>query len=383
VVRDAIIIDPRDRDLEAVLRECGVRSSTMPVAGLSTLAHASAKQPEVLILDLRGSSKALASLSALKRQHPSTPIAAVLSSPDPQLLMEAMRAGVNEVLIEPLTAAGVAEVLGRLEPTTSPKAGFGQIFAFVGAKGGVGTTTAAVNVATVLSRVGDQERTLLIDLHVAHGDAAVFLGADPRFSVVDALENTHRFDEAFFKGLVTPTKPGPDLLASSDRALVSATGVEQVKTLLRFASGLYRYIVLDVPRSDAAALDALDGVSKIVIVANQELPTVRSASRIATALRHRYGRDRVKVIVNRHDYRADIGHEDIEKVIEAKIKHAVPSDYRAALQALNKGRPLTMENHNKLAAAYVRLAEDLCGAAPTTNRPTPEPGLFGWLGGKR
>ncbi len=382
MVRDAIIIDPRDRDLEAVLKECGINTSTLPASGLSSLAHPSARQPEVVVLDLRGSSKILPSLTAFKRQHPSTPVAAVLASPDPQVLMEAMRAGVGEVLIEPLSAASVAGSLGRLEPSTPMKGQVGQIFAFLGAKGGVGTTTAAVNVATALSRMGDGEKTLLVDLHLTHGDAAVFMGAEPHFSVVDALENTHRFDEAFFRGLVTSTSAGPDLLASSDRAVATSMAVEPVKTLLRFASGLYRYIVLDVPRSDASALDGLDAASKIVIVANQELPTVRSASRIASALRQRYGKDRVKVVVNRYDQHADIGHEDIEKVIEAKIRHSVPSDYRAALQALNRGRPLTVENHNKLSAAYVRLAEDLAGAE-VKKRPAPETGLFGWFGGKR
>ncbi len=383
MVRDAIIIDPRDRDLEAVLRECGINATSVPPAGLAALAHSSASQPGLLVLDLRGSSNVLASLGALKRQHPSTPVAAVLSSPDPHLLMDAMRAGVNEVLIEPLSPKSVADSLGRLQPAVAVKGDAGKIFAFVGAKGGVGTTTAAVNVATALSRLGDGEKTLLVDLHVTHGDAAVFFGVVPRFSVVDAVENTHRLDEAFFGGLVTPTKAGPDLLASSDRAVATSMGVEPVRALLRFAAGLYRYIVLDVPRSDAAALDGLDGASNIVIVANQELPTVRNAGRIALALRQRYGKERVKIVLNRYDQQADIAHEDVEKVIEAKIRHSVPSDYRMALQSLNRGRPLTVENHNKLSAAYVRLAEDLSGAVVTTKPPTADAGLLGWFAGKR
>ncbi len=61
-----------------------------------------------------------------------------------------------------------------------------------------------------------------MDLHLAHGDASVFFGVEPRFSVLDALENIHRLDETYFKGLVTPTKAGPDLLASSNRAIQGA-----------------------------------------------------------------------------------------------------------------------------------------------------------------
>ena len=112
-----------------------------------------------------------------------------------------------------------------------------------------------------------------------------------------------------------------------------------MRSLVEFAASLYRYVVLDVPRSDAAALDALDQASRIVVVANQELATVRNASRIAAALRQRYGNERVTVIVNRVDSHAEIGREDVEKVVGTRVVHSVPSDYRMALRALNKGAP--------------------------------------------
>src|SRR6185436_15818529 len=136
-------------------------------------------------------------------------------------------------------------------------------------------------------------------------------------------------------------------------------------------------------RSDAAALDALDQAARIVVVANQELATVRNASRIAASFRQRYGTERVTVIVNRVDQHAEIGRDDVEKVVGMRVLHTVPSDYRMALRALNKGRPLALDNHNKLAASFRELARDLAGVQPT--RPTaPESGgLFGLLKGRR
>ncbi len=74
----------------------------------------------------------------------------------------------------------------------------GPVFAFVGAKGGVGTTTMAVNVATNLAKLSPAG-ALMVDLHLVYGDAAVYLGAETRFSILDALENLHRFDQAFFR----------------------------------------------------------------------------------------------------------------------------------------------------------------------------------------
>ena len=378
---EVVIVGAKDRELERLLSAINLRTSQLPTVELATLAHAAARQPGVVVIDLRGGQALPPTVATLKRQHPTTPVLLVTSSLEPSVVLEAMRAGVNECVAEPLQASEIETAVTRLLAPSQPAVA-GQVFAFIGAKGGVGTTTAAVNVATELSRAAP-DRTLLVDLHLAHGDAAVFLGVEPRFSVVDALDNIHRFDDAFFKGLVVPSPAGPHLLASSDKQLAQTSSVQRVRSLVEFAAGLYRYIVLDVPRSDAAALDALDQASRIVVVANQELATVRNASRIAAALRQRYGTDRVTVIVNRVDTHAEIGRDDVEKVVGSRVAHSVPSDYRMALRALNKGRPLALDNHKKLAASFRELAHDLAGVAPARPPASESGGLFGLLKGRR
>ena len=115
----------------------------------------------------------------------------------------------------------------------------GRVFAFVGAKGGVGTTTTAVNVATALTKFA-KGPTLLIDLHLAYGDAAVFLGADPRFSLVDAFENMHRLDAEFLKSLVVTTASGIDLLASADRPANRPVDVRRLGEVVRLAASQVR-----------------------------------------------------------------------------------------------------------------------------------------------
>jgi pilus assembly protein CpaE len=271
-----------------------------------------------------------------------------------------MRAGVTEIVAAPLVANDIDAAIARLAAQRSVVPTGGAAFAFIGAKGGVGTTTVAVNVATTLARLVPGS-TLLLDLHVANGDAAVFLGAEPRFSVVDALENTHRLDEAFFRNLIVKTKAGVDLLASSDRVMVTPLDVRRIRTLLEIAGRHYRYVVLDIPRSDAAVLDALEGVKQIVIVANQELATVRSASRMATTLRQRHGKDKLSVVISRSDRLAEIGHEDVERAMGVKVKHTFPSEYRRAVDALNKGRPMALDHQHELSAALERLARSLAG----------------------
>ena len=376
------IVGSVDRQLEEILRAPTTRIKAMPVAELLALAQPASTQPDAVILDLRESNSLPPTLITLKRQHPTTGVIIVAARMDPGLMLEAMRAGVTEWVADPISAAELNAAVTRVTSTRTSSVQ-GQIFAFIGAKGGVGTTTIAVNVATALAQAKNDETTLLMDFHLSYGDAAVFMGAEPRFSVADAMENTHRLDEAFFESLVVQSKAaGAHLLASAERA-VGSVDLRRISTLLQFAATHYRYTFLDVPRSEAAVLDALEGVATIMIVANQELATVRNASRIAAALRHRYGNDRVTVMVNRVDAHAEIGRDDVEKVVGTRVVHSVPSDYRTALRALNKGRPLALDNHNKLAASFRELAHDLAGVAPTRPAASESSGLFGLLKGRR
>jgi pilus assembly protein CpaE len=377
---DIAVVDPLDRELEAMLDSCGFRTRRLMSAELMPLVHPAAQAPDVLVADLRGGRQLPAAVASIKRQHPDLGVLVVGSTTDPATMLEAMRAGAGEFLAEPLTAGPLEQAVRRLVAHKPAAHTAGAVFAFIGAKGGVGATTTCVNVATALAARAKRQ-TLLIDLHLANGDAAVYLGAEPRFSIVDAIENTHRFDEAFFRGLVTSTKPGPDLLASADNALVPSTGAPQYQSVIEFGARVYRYVVLDVPRSNAAALDALDTATAIVVLANQELPTVRSAAHVAGMLRQRYGKDRVRVAMTRYDAKAEISPEDVGRALSASVKHLVPSDYRLAITAINRGRPLVLDNHSRLAAAYRDLAYDLAGIDSDFHKP-PTSSLFGRLTGR-
>jgi pilus assembly protein CpaE len=381
LVPEVLVVDPLDRGLEQLLGACGMRATRGSAADLSALVHQTAQQPDVILVDTRGGRSIPPSMAAVKRQHPGVGFLIVASESDPSVMLEALRAGATEFLHEPITATALEQAISRLVAHRASPSVAGEVFAFVGAKGGVGTTTVAVNVATALAKVAPSG-TLFADLHLAHGDAALLFGAEPRFSIVDALENTHRFDEAFFRGLVTPTKSAAALLASSDRALVEHAGIQNFRAVVEFAAQLYRYVVLDVPTSDVAALDALDATSRIVVVTNQDLSAVRNASRLASSLRQRYGRDRILVIVNRSDKQAEINQSDIEKVVDSKVTHMITSDYRLALQALNNGRPLALDNHNKLAAGFRSLAKDLAKVDPEPQLTASGGGLFGRLTGR-
>jgi pilus assembly protein CpaE len=374
------VLGSSDGQLEEIVRASGRISTLNWLSDLGTLTDPRAAQPEVLLVDVRRSGQLPSALTELKRQHPATNVILLASSLEPALMLEGMRAGVNEVLAEPLRQtdfdAAITRMLGQRKQVIG-----GPVFAFVGAKGGVGTTTTAVNVATVLAKLS-KGPTLLVDLHLAYGDAAVFLGADARFSLLDALENMHRLDAEFLKSLVVKTSSGLDLLASADRPASRPVDMRQLGSVVQLAASQYAYTVLDVPNSDPTALDSLDHVTNIVIVANQELATVRNAGRMVAALRSRYPNTAISTVINRRDGKAEIGQRDVEKAVGSSIAHQFPNDYPRALTAMHKGRPVALDNHNQLSASLTALARDLAGVQDDKVERASG-GLKGFLSGLR
>ncbi|MFN8059255.1 MAG: AAA family ATPase [Vicinamibacterales bacterium] len=378
----ATLVGSSDRQLVQLLRAMGLRLVSVPASELASLARAGGA-PDVLVVDVRDSAGVPEHLGAFRREHPTTGIVLVAHALEPTLMLDAMRAGVNECVTDPLTASELEAAVGRVG-TRRPSTTTGQVYAFVGAKGGVGATTLAVNVATALAR--GRRSTLLIDLHASYGDTAVFFGVEPKFSVVDALDNIHRLDRAFFGSLVVSTQAGPDLLASAPHSVTWTADAQRVRQLVEFAAAHYQHVVVDCPRSDAAVLDALDAVQTLVLVGNQELATVRSVTRMAATLRRRYGAERVLVAMTRYDEQSDIRRDDIERVVGGTVRHMFPSDYRTCLEALNGGRPLVLSNHSRLAAAVERFTDFLAGhggVAPETQKSARSGGFLSRLTGKR
>jgi pilus assembly protein CpaE len=380
VALNITIAGSRDRQIPEFLRIAGMSLTSLPIRELDRLAISTGGSPDALVIDLRDEESIPQSLAALRRQHPTMGIVLVANRLDPALMLEAMRAGVNEMVSEPLNQVELKAAIDRVVQVR-PSRAVAQIYGFVGAKGGVGTTTIAVNVATALRKLSSKP-TLLIDLNLLSGDAALFMSAEPRFSVIDAIENRHRLDTAFFHGLAVKTKAGPDLLAAADRNAVTAVDVRAIPAVVDFAAREYSYVVLDLPRADSTLLDQLEQVSSFSVVLNQELATVRSGARLASALRQRYGSPRVNVLVSRFDKASDISKEDIARTVGSPIKHVFPSDYRTALEALNVGRPVVVENTSRLAGSYMEFARGMASLTETAQE-SEKPGLFSRFSARR
>src|SRR5262245_61633343 len=170
-------------------------------------------------------------------------------------MLAAMRAGVTEALPEPLSPADLRAAVDRLSGVEAVGGGRGRTLAFVGAKGGAGNTTLAINVASVLA-AGRRANVLMLDLHMTgHGDAGRSLVVEARFSVVDAPDSVNRLDGTLLRSLVVTSKSGVDVLASPIQPTVKHASSQDIRLLLERVASQYDYVVLDMPRSDLGVID--------------------------------------------------------------------------------------------------------------------------------
>ena len=350
-----------DERLPELFKTAGIKAARLTEAEAKTLGRTS-DAPAVLVLDVRPHHQIAPWINDVQKKQPNLAIVVIVSTLDARFILEAMRAGIKECLPEPITPQALDEAVRRLV-VGEQRERAGQVVAFIGAKGGVGTTTLAVNTAAALAKTAGSA-PLLIDLHVARGDAALLMGAEPRFSVLDAFENLHKVDESFLSGLVEKTQSGAYVLASSARPVNVATSPTATRTLLELAARRYRITVLDVPRTDPAMLEALDPATVIAVVTSQELSAVRGAAATVATLRQRYGSQRLRVLINRYDKNGPVSAKDVAKVVGEPVACLIPSDYRVAAEAINVGRPIVSED-GRLAKALRAAAAELMSTGKT------------------
>ena len=235
---------------------------------------------------------------------------------------------------------------------------------FLGAKGGAGTTTVAVNCAVELARL-TKRPTVIVDLKPCLGEVALFLGVRPRFTVLDAIENLHRLDKDFLKELVAKHKSGLDILAGSEQFdRPNAQDAARSKSCCACSARIYDYIVIDAGNmiNAVARVAALYAADTVFLVTNPDVPSIRNAQRLVDRVRQLgAGSERVKILLNRVSDQHLIAPKQIETALGYGIHHTFSSDYRTVSTALNSGVPLALTNHSEIAAQFGSFTRQLVG----------------------
>jgi pilus assembly protein CpaE len=334
--------------------------------------------PDLALVDIRGDvSAGMAAIERLRGGFPSAAIFAVAGTTDPELILQAMRAGANEFFTWPPAEeafhGAVRRTAARRESTQASSKPPSVTLVFFGAKGGAGTTTIAVNCAVELARL-TKRQTIIVDLKACLGEVALFLGVRPRFTVLDAIENLHRLDRDFLKELVVRHKSGLEILAASEQFdRPNAQDAGAVEELFRVLSRSHDFIVIDAGNSiSSCSLAALYAADTIFLVTNPDVPSVRNAQRLVERVRQvGASAERIRIVLNRFAEALIIGPRQIETALGYSIDQMFSSDYKTVSTALNSGVPLALTDHSELAAQFDRFTRQIIGPGEQA-APKPE-----------
>ncbi len=322
--------------------------------------------PDVVLLDLgRDPIPFLALAAQIRKLQPAVHLIACSSTypPNQYLLMDAMRSGVQEFVAKPVLPEALHEILNRLNESHPQKRASEKLIVLMGSKGGVGTTTVAVNLGAQLCTFA-KKSTVLLDFARPLGNAHLLLDLHPRFGVRDAVENLERLDSHFFAGLLTHHKTNLELLGGSLHPEEWQTiPVAPLERVVNVAQAEFDSVLMDLGTqfsSDWSPI--LQSARMILLVTETNVPSLWNLDRRMQALVGiGVNPERIRVIVNRWHK----GDEETLKAIQDENKYSVlthlPNDFRKANISFNMGVPL-MENHdNLLTNRYRQLASLLTG----------------------
>jgi pilus assembly protein CpaE len=324
--------------------------------------------PDVVLLDLARDPEPYFQFGAqVRRLRPTVKLVAVSSAtpPNHQLLLEAMRCGVQDFLPKPVDADSLKEMLSRflLELDTKDHTGLDHLIVVMGSKGGVGTTTVAVNLGVQLSTYA-RKRTVLLDFARPLGNVHLLLDLHPKFSVRDAVDNMDRLDSHFFSGLLTRHKTKLEVLGGATQPEEWQTiAVPPLERVVNVAQNTFDTVLVDMGSQFSSEWSPILRMARmILVVAEANVPALWNLERRLIALKG-FGieQDRARIIINRWHKGDEEVLKSIQKDINRPVFACLPNDFRMASAAVNLGTPL-QENHNStLSSRYRQIAGQLAG----------------------
>jgi pilus assembly protein CpaE len=355
--------------LLAVLQQTGLVSSIKQwLIPADSMPESGELIPDIVLLDLPRDPEPYFNFGIqVRRLRPAARLVACSATapPSPQLLLDAMRSGVQEFIAKPVNPAGLKEILARFSQEGQQANGKSaeKLIAVMGSKGGVGTTTVAVNLAVQLTS-HSQRRAVLLDFGRPLGNVHLLLDVHPKFTVRDAVDNLDRLDSHFFSSLLEHHKTKLEVLGGAlhleEWQNMPAAPLDRV---VNVAQAGFDTVIADLGSHFSPELSPmLKSARMILIVVEANVPSLWTFQRRMMALTG-FGIDpeRIRVVVNRYHKGDEEALKSIEKDTKQPVLACLPNDFRKANAAFNEGSPL-MENHNNsLTNEYRQLANQLAG----------------------
>jgi pilus assembly protein CpaE len=347
----------QERGLSAVVSSGGVRKS---VEQFQTT-----PSPKLLFIDLSGIDNAMNEVDALAEVcEPGTTVVAVGDQNDVALYRMLTSAGITDYLVKPLSAEVIDMAMDAAAEVPTAADGEsvanGKVLAFVGAHGGVGATTLAVNTAWAIA-TEMQKQVAIVDLDLKFGSVSLALDVEPGRGLREALQHPERIDGLFVAGAAVGVSDRLYVLGSEEPL---EDGVEfhndALELLLTELRRSFDVVVLDIPRALAVQQQAALADATIAVVSDMSLLGVRDTLRLSGFAKRAYTDGNVITVINRvgGDRKGEVPKGDFEKGIEGKIDVLVPEDKKTLAIASHAGKAIAaVAKRSKIASAMRDIAK--------------------------
>jgi pilus assembly protein CpaE len=312
----------------------------------------------------------IALIRQLHDRFPRLTIIAALPESNVSTLRAAFEAGASDIVSLPLSQLELQRGLLKFRQVwardTATRGVAGSVITLYGARGGLGVTTLAVNLAVQVATL-TSERVLLADLDLQRGDVTTYLRLNPLESIASLAASTSEIDEIFLHGTLTRHPSGISVLAAPQQIEEADTiGHDEVKLVLGLLRSQFRYTFIDTPRTiTGSSVAAFEQSDRVLLVTDLSIPSVRSARRFLDLLeRLGIAHDRVDLLVT-EIVRGPVEMKDVVRSLGKEPLAVIPCDPTAASEATNAGVPLNGSRPVGLSLALKELAAKVAGVTPT------------------
>jgi pilus assembly protein CpaE len=319
--------------------------------------------PDIIFLDVTNV-KDPGELIRRIRSLPQAPVVFALSTTaEGAAILDAIRAGAGEYLCPPFGDAlrtGLDRVAAGHQARLDPQRAGAKVLAFLSSKGGCGATTIACHTALELPRQTNA-KVLIADLDMDAGLVSFLLKTKSPYSMLDAAQNLYRLDASYWKALVSNGIPGLEMITAPANAPTKPVMPEQWEALFYFVRTQYDWIVLDLGRGlNSQSMACLQNCDETYLVTTPEIPALHQTKlMLSRLLEGGYGRERLRVLLNRSPKRMEVTVNELEKILGMPIHSVISDEPQELNDSYAEGKPVPPAS--KLGRSYAALAKKIAG----------------------
>jgi len=323
-----------------------------------------------------------AAVKALSSMRHAPPMLMLGESLPAGLVRNVLRLEAADILEAPFTpdqlTASILTLLAEAQPAVTPTSsgGASRCWGVTGAVGGAGATTIAIEVASALAAQSGKERAVcLIDLNLADGATAAYLGCTPTTRLADFGQAAERIDASMMHAIVTPVSKGLDLIASvRDATAFDAVSRDAVLRMLEVACECYEWVILDIPRHRRPwTLDALAGCDEVIVISELTVPALLAARAYSDEIEDGLGTGlRPRIVLNRLASRMfgpAPSMTEAEKALQRKAEAGISSDWEAAAASANLGGPIAQHRPKSKIVKDIQTLVERLASQPARRDP--------------